>query len=823
MTKKFRRHMMSSVTVLSISLAFTSPSHAQAVSEGVDNSGEIVVTARKRSETLDKVPISVDVFTDQTIAKAGIARPQDFVALTPGVTMSNQVSISAGDTQIQIRGLTNSRDTEPNFALVIDGVLQTNPGALNQELFDIRQIEILKGPQGAIYGRNAVAGAINITTELPTDTFTGSLKGGYGNLKSGNISGSISGPIAPNLDFRLGASYRTTDGDLVNSYTGKHNVNAYWDFSARGRLVWNPDSTFTADLIGSYSKISSSAFNFNALTANPTLATFFGPDFFADINDHRYVYANNIEPINSLKRYGLSLRLVKDFDFGTLTAVAAYNHQKEVTFGDGTSTGFGQYLGGSNAAVTACQASLPILQNNLGLAPAPFNNAIAFGAGLLGSYSPTTCDGYQYQLYDQKDQSVEIRLASRGSGPFRWMFGGYFANIDREIANAYGADLGQSFVVAPYVPPTGPNPTDQLFWDDNNTKVYSVFADMGFELVRSLELSVSARYDSERHKVHPLVPNVNAGILPGPINPGLASGPLRDQAKTYQQFQPKISLRWEFMPDSSIYSSYGKGFRAGGFNPQGTAAIIAQYFNDPNPVYAQSVNAGLTIGDEYKKETVDSYELGFKTSLADKRIRIEGALFQQDIHNQQFYEVLVGQFGLVKTVSNIDRARVRGFELGATVRPTDWISLDGSYSLLNSTIKRNTNRPETVGNRLPFIPTYTLNASIQLDVPVSGDLRFTPRVALQRLGKTWFSTVQNNQVPTTFASMADFSKTRREAYNLVDGRAGLGDGRWTIAVWVRNLFDKHYISDVAVAPEFGGLFASPGLGRTYGLDASIKF
>ncbi|HEY8509065.1 MAG TPA: TonB-dependent receptor plug domain-containing protein, partial [Steroidobacteraceae bacterium] len=139
---------------------------------------EVVITARQREERVLDVPATVQAFTATEIKAAGIERAGDFVALTPGLAQVQTAEI--GDLQLSIRGINTGRDAETNFALVIDGVLQTNPNAFNQEFANITQIEVLKGPQGAIYGRNAVAGAVIITTRRPTDEFDASATVGYG-------------------------------------------------------------------------------------------------------------------------------------------------------------------------------------------------------------------------------------------------------------------------------------------------------------------------------------------------------------------------------------------------------------------------------------------------------------------------------------------------------------------------------------------------------------------------------------------------------------------------------------------------------------------
>ncbi|MEM9690447.1 MAG: Plug domain-containing protein, partial [Pseudomonadota bacterium] len=147
------------------------PVSAVYAQEGANTIEEITVSARKRDESLQDVPIAITAFTSDTIEKAGIERPADFIALMPNVTIVDTANV--GDTQVSIRGIVSTRDAESTFAYVVDGVLSTNPNSFNEELVDIQQIEVLKGPQGALYGRNAVAGAILVTTREPEAGFDG--------------------------------------------------------------------------------------------------------------------------------------------------------------------------------------------------------------------------------------------------------------------------------------------------------------------------------------------------------------------------------------------------------------------------------------------------------------------------------------------------------------------------------------------------------------------------------------------------------------------------------------------------------------------------
>ena len=176
------------ITVLIAALSML-PTATVSAQDGVLEIEEIVVTARKRNESLQDVPIAITAFTAQTIERAGIERPADFISLMPNVTIVDTANV--GDTQVSIRGIVSTRDAESTFAYLVDGILSTNPNSFNEELVDVQQIEVLKGPQGDLYGRNAVAGAVLVTTKEPGDEFAGQVRigGGTDNLASKSVNG----------------------------------------------------------------------------------------------------------------------------------------------------------------------------------------------------------------------------------------------------------------------------------------------------------------------------------------------------------------------------------------------------------------------------------------------------------------------------------------------------------------------------------------------------------------------------------------------------------------------------------------------------------
>ena len=230
---------------------------------------EIISISRKRPESLQEVPIAVTAISEKMIESAGIERPGDFIGLIPNVTMVDAANV--GDTQVTIRGIVSTRDAEGTFAYVVDGVLMTNPNSFNEELLDVSQIEVLKGPQGALYGRNAVSGAILVTTKMPADELEGRITLGVGNNNSQRINGVISGPLSENVRGRLTASYKTTDGFYENTFTGADDsVDYLEDTNIRGRLIWDASDDLTLDFRASMGKVEGGAINYNAVFALPS-------------------------------------------------------------------------------------------------------------------------------------------------------------------------------------------------------------------------------------------------------------------------------------------------------------------------------------------------------------------------------------------------------------------------------------------------------------------------------------------------------------------------------------------------------------------------
>ena len=789
---------------------------------------EVVVSARKVVESVQDVPIAMSVFTSSDISDAGIERPEDFIALTPNVVMANTVNV--GDTLVTIRGLTSTRDAESNFAFVVDGVLQTNPNAFNRELLDIAQIEVLKGPQGALYGRNATSGAILITTKAPSEESESTAVIGMGVNNASKLQYVNSGKMGDNVYTRFSVSTRETDGEHTNVYSNLKNVDFFEDTTLRGRILVEEDDS-SWDFRFGMSEASGGTINFNAVFALPAFQGFGTPgadQFFKDVNEHKFTYMFNVPPVNEQETSDFSIKYTEDLANGReFSAIFAYNHLEEFLMSDGTSGAFGGYFGVPSCAASNTAANLALI-NSLppGFSFAAPGTAPSGANSVLGPYLPHTCDGYQFQSRDQDDVSIEVKLTSNQTEATRWLIGGYYAEIERDVAVAYGADLGEGFEFKSYVPATGKNPTDLSFDDTFSTDVFSIFGQYSIDLSDATELSFEGRYDKEKRSVDNNVPATTSALYYGggaPINPAMTAGgskiPSRD--KSYDQFQPKISLTTT-AENTTVYASYGVGFRSGGFNSSGSAALINSQLNIP-------VSAGLGVSDSFNKEVSKSFEVGFKGRYLDGRLAINGAIFETEVDDNQFFEFFAGPWGLLRVVTSIDQLDISGSELDFKYALTDSIRLDGGIGYTDGEIKKNAHRPNTVGNNAPLAPEHTYNLGMQYETAFSANYDLVVRVDYMEVGETWFHTVQNNQQPSVWGALlgfpvaSDMSKSVRDAYTLVDLRASIVGENLSLTLWGRNINDEEYLAEIIPAPEFGGSFIHQAPYATYGLDLKYNF
>ncbi len=494
--------------------AATAPSTANDANKNKVTLEQVTVTARQRSESLQDVPIAITTFTAQEIERASINTPADFVQLTSNVSMVQ--AQNSGSSFLTVRGITQVRNGEPPVATVVDGVQQISPNQFNQQLYDIDAIEVLKGPQGALYGRNAEGGAILITTTPPGDDFAATFKAGVGNGGLTNSMFSVSGPIGDGrVKYLLAGSASNFDGLIDNTYLDRK-VDYERDHNFRARIIANVNDDLTIDTQLSSSRTSGGALNY-------VFQPLYGVD---DPNNTSIpIRANNL---------GFDKRVLDHFSvkadytlpFATLTGIVGYDHVNELFAGD-------QF---------------------------PYSPAISANS----PYGPGT-DGTQTQYLSTNATQFELRLTSPSEQRLRWIVGAYYLYGRRYLSSSDGLDLGLGLLPIKEVPagPNSNNPTTIFLADHNEQKASAVFGQVDYDLTEQLELAAALRYDREDHS--------QKNSAPLAFDP--ASGQVRNAV--FEKWQPKLTLTWKANDSLRFYGSYGEGFRSGGFNQAGTGAVAA--------------------------------------------------------------------------------------------------------------------------------------------------------------------------------------------------------------------------------------------------------
>ena len=293
------------------------------------------------------------------------------------------------------------------------------------------------------------------------------------------------------------------------------------------------------------------------------------------------------------------------------------------------------------------------------------------------------------------------------------------------------------------------------------------------------------------------------------------------KSETFSELQPKISGRWDVNNRWSLYGSWGVGFKSGGFNNQGSNATVEIFFNQP-------LGTDLLIEDEFDKETSSAFELGFKSDLTNTFF-IEGAIYQVDVDDMQFFEFLVGPFGLLRVVSNIDEVEITGAEIGFSWAASNHFTFFGGWNWTDSEILKNSSRPNTVGNKSPYTPDYTGTLALDMSWPLTDNWVLTGNLMGSFVGPTWFHTVQDQTSITLFdlsfpgAGTADWSLSERGSFETLDLRVGLIREKWSVTVWGRNTTNTETLEEVIPAIEFGGSFIHPAALRRWGVDLGFRF
>jgi len=716
--------MVSGAGVVTVDVALTVGGLAQTVT----------VTARRRDELLLDVPVAVNTFTADVIKAAGIDRPQDFVALTPNMSLVQ--TQNQGTSFVTVRGISQARNSEPSVAVLIDGVQMANPSQFNQELFDIDTIQVLKGPQGALYGRNAIGGAIIINTKKPSDVFQGNVTLGSDSGPGINVRGGVSGPISSKLKYIASGSFFDTKGYIKNTFLNE-NADPFRDASGRLRLVWEPSKELSADMRVYASRVKTQALYFNITES---------------VNDTSLPVRVNNPGVNERNLFGTSLKLDYVKPAGTLTSVTAYDRLNELLTGDQFNF-------------------LPIPESVL------FK---FFGA-----------DQAQHQFLDVNAVSEALQFASPAAKRVRWIAGAYLIGTDRFISTGNVFDLGTGQVPEVKRQPLPLfNPQFTYLADSQNNFAWAGFGNVDVDLGAKTELSTSLRYDRDHRKNTTETP---AAFIPAPLA-GIAS-PGQVRTHTWDDWQPKITLRHKPTRDSTLYVGYSRGFRSGGFNQTGVGA------------------AGIAgVNDLFDAETANTVEAGAKAEFLGKRVGTNVSVYHTRAKGTYFF--VFDPNTSTQNLGNLDRVDYTGAEFEVQGRILDGFDGYVGLGITDSNIKESKRAASDVGNEAPLVSRYTVNVGLQYRHALRSELSAFVRSDLEVIGPTWF-------YPDNF--------TKRDPVSLLNLRAGVDGKSWSATVWAKNLTDKQYNAEWSPGPMF---FPNPGytnnfvfkaMPRRWGVDLNYRF
>lgn len=694
----FTRSLLSSAVVLlfpaSAALAQSISAAAQDAETGnpkvaaaSDSNGAAVqsveIRARGRKEALQNVPMSIQAFSSKAIEDAGISKPGDMVALVPNLSLSEGQSI--GTSFMTIRGLSQVRNGEPPMAVVVDGVIMPDAKLFTQEMFDIQSIEVLRGPQGALYGRNASGGAILIQTKQPGNRSQGFVQAGIASGQEKSTQASLSGAlIEDKLYFRLSGKYTDRGGYLDNLYL-QQKADPYRDTSLRGLLKWQVNDDLVVDFRSNYVRDRAGGMNYQYQPTHLLAGCQADP---ANLFDFSRINPDNVSRSFCANNFGLNTRSIDEF-----TVKADYNLGFASLSGVASYTRLNEYVGADQFPYTASR--------NL----------------------PGALDGTQTQFVDIRSKSLELRLTSPTRAGLRWMAGIYGLQTDRFISSTTGKDLGMGVDYISYDPAfnSASNPTLNWFADHNDNRAYAAFGALDYDLSKQLEGSLALRYDRDERR-HIIDYRQLAGLPAGcsSSNPAACT----EQA-SYSALQPKLSLRYRSDDHSVWYASAGRGFRSGQFNQSGVGAAAAQS-NPPIRGIRDSIGAEITT----------SVELGYKTELAGGKVDIDTAVFRSKVSNAPYF-IFIGAVG-AQVLVGLDEVEITGAELQANARITSGFSLNGGIGITQSKIKAYTLNPAAVGNQAPYVPNASANLGAQYRFPLMSGVQMMVRGDLILKGKQYW-------------------------------------------------------------------------------------
>jgi len=703
--------LLTTTALMSASTAF-----AQTSSDTEFDDDVIIVQATKRDTSVQDIPISVTVVSPETLEEQGVVSIKDLVSVTSGFNLQSSQTETQG-TSIRIRGVGttgNNIGLESSVGVFIDGVYQSRPGIALGELTDISSLELLRGPQGTLFGRNTSAGALNIHTEKPNfEGVSGFADFTYGNFDLFNAQGAINFTASETLAFRVNGSYRERDGFLTSSIDPDLESNNRDRFLIKGQALWEPTDQTSLRVIADYAEADENCCASVTLSASPNLGDAVNDLFpalgFQDSLEE-LTFNDDTEFENGSESFGISGELVHDFGFAEATLIGSYR--------DFAATSFqGDFNGSAQYEVTALDDDIETITAELRFQGEAFDGRLDWLVG--GFWSDETIDEV-FTLELGADFSSSVGQANFGSAT---ALGGIAA------AGAFLTNGNDPSVFATGVSSEGAV-AENLFNQEATT--LSIFTHNIFELTDRADLTVGLRFNDDTKDgsfVQPSVTNADACIsslslaaivggdaaagnlnaaglsntafnalapIVGPATAGLLSSPAATGPGAFlncfpfsaptlsavqaisplaaaggagflpQEFDEEFNdseLIWtvkgdyDLTDDLLVYASFAHGYKAGGFNLDATAAA-----GGGSP--------------QFNSEEVDTYEIGLKSTLADGRVRANLTGFWSEFTDFQVLEFTGTNF----ETFNVDDVRSRGFEAELNASLSDTVTLNAGLT-----------------------------------------------------------------------------------------------------------------------------------------------
>lgn len=778
--------MMVFASTPAVAQAFTTPD-APATDAGAapDVPGEIVVTARRRAEDAQKVPGALSVVDGALLDRSYTVNTQQLAQLVPALNYS---SANPRNTAFTIRGLGSSvvavsqanDGLEGGVGFYVDQVYHARPATAAFDLSDLQQIEILRGPQGTLFGKNSTAGTISVTTRAPSFTPEGSAEISVGSYRFVQAKASVSGPLSDTLAFRISALSTRRDGVIDNVRTGAKE-NAIGNQAVRGQLLYKPSDRFQFRLSADFTNFQSECCTQVYLRVAPTLKAaarqYAAPA--ANVPGGAYT-PPNLNPYDRVT--DIDAQLGVDTNEGGVSGIADWN------LGGATLTSVSAWrFWNWDAANDRDYTGIPIqLTQHIPSRQDQYSQELRIASN--GDHALSYVGG----LYFFRQRVIGRPISIYGPLATYWLLGGPSAALPANLLDGYGTDGRTDF----------------------QSNSYAAFGEVNWRPLPGLTLTGGLRYTYEDKKGSYATFTFGGptGLTAAQINSQLSilRGQTYDATVNGGALTGRANIAYQVTDDVLGYASFARGAKSGGINMSGLPLD-----NSNNPALNTAV---------VRPEQNTNYEIGLKLKLFDRHLTFNVDGYYTHVTDFQANVTDTGAAAALRTyLANIPRVTVKGVEADANLTVTNNISLraglayaDGKYASYPAApcsielIGSGTSVCNLTGKALPGLPKWSFTLGTDLAQPVGGQGSVVVHAdAVSRSSQ--------------FGDPTDSAYTVIGGYTVVNGSIGYRSNRgWELAVFARNLFDADYLQNVTIqAGNSGLILATPSDPRTVGVTFRI--